>query len=132
MSYEKDDRLFNSIIVSLFLGILIGGFTSFLVYDGQLGNRDTELGEYRSRVTELEQQYRNVTEAKGQLESALYRRAEIERATNAELQGIGETINGLQLEGQSIATKLKIVIDSLKKISTSLRNIENIKRDFGK
>jgi prefoldin subunit 5 len=132
MSNEKNDFMFIAILVSIFIGTLLGLFSSNFYYDGQLGNRDTELGEYRDRVTELEQQYSIVTEAKGQLESALNRRADIERRTAIEVQGIGETINGLQLEGQSIATKLRGVIDALKAIQECLRNIENIKRDFGK
>jgi len=127
MTNEK----YKYIPIGFLVGAIVTIFASYFYYNGQLGIRDTELAEYRSRATELEQQYNLVTEAKGQLESALNRRADIEQRTNAEIQGIGKTINGIQLEGQSIATKLRGVIEALQAIQERLRNIENIKRDFG-
>jgi len=126
---ETKNRIILSIILVL-VGYVMGTGATYLYYSGQLGLSDTELGEYRERVRDLEQQYSVLRGTTDELNELLERRRDIDARAIEQVEGIGESIRGIQSQGASIAVQLRITIGILKDIKERARLLEETLNSF--
>jgi chromosome segregation ATPase len=126
-------------IKSFFIGILIGavlatcGVWAILSYIN--GERDTatdrELRELRDGYTELESNYFSLRATEAELRRLNNARRELDSRTREEVEGIGRTISQLQIQGGSLAEKVRVIIEALKEIKGRVNRMENYLNSLG-
>ena len=126
-------------IKSLLAGILVGFGIAIWIVWGVFsyinGERDTdtdrELRELRDRYTELESNYFAIRATKDELVRLNNARRELDNRTREEVEGIGRTISQLQIQGGSLAEKVRVIVEALKEIKGRVGRMENYFNSLG-
>lgn len=117
-------------IISLAIGMGIGCFGTFAYFDSinsrQLAEANRIIGERDSRIIELESNYRDITATKDGLIEDNRRLTDLNKRAKSEIDSIGQSIDGLSIQGKNISQQLQIIINFLKEIEARVRVLEDL------